>query len=187
MAAVSKASSMLKVNQLSKDFNIKSKEMAEVMTAEGIEYKAQKTLTPTELSILLNRLTESKQIKNIGDYLDGITCIPTKTKPEEKAAEVAAKEEAPAKETPSKAEKPKTEATAKAEPATAKAVPAATEQKPVAEQKPATEQKPAAEQKPRTRPPVYRADGGGGRWGSIRRPDRAADRKRNIPPREGRK
>ena len=141
MAAASKTSSMLKVNQLSKDFNIKSKEMAEVMTAEGIEYKAQKTLTPTELSILLNRLTESKQIKNIGDYLDGVTCIPVKNKPEEKVAEPA-KEEAPRAEAPkaepAKEEAPKAEAP-KAEPASAKAEVKA---EPVAEQKkPATEQK----------------------------------------------
>ena len=128
MAAASKTSSMLKVNQLSKDLNLKSKEMSEVMTAEGIEYKAQKTLTPVEFSILLNRLTESRQIKNIGDYLDGITSIPKKEVTEKKTAEPvkedvktaeepkveSAKAEAPKAETP-KAEAPKVAEAPKAE------------------------------------------------------------------------
>ena len=76
--AVAKTSGMLKVNQLSKDLNIKSKDMSEIMTAEGIEYKAQKVLTPLEFSILFDKLTKDNQIKGIEDYLDGITSIPSK-------------------------------------------------------------------------------------------------------------
>ena len=91
--AVAKTSSMLKVNQLSKDLNIKSKDMSEIMTAEGIEYKAQKVLTPLEFSILFDKMTKDNQISGIDDYLDGITKIPSKNKEEAKAEPVA--EEAP--------------------------------------------------------------------------------------------
>ena len=122
MAAASKTSSMLKVNQLSKDLNLKNKEMSELMTAEGIEYKAQKTLTPLEFSIILNRLTENKQIKNIGDYLDGVTSIPKKDTAEKKTAEPAKEvnEEVKAVEKPKdepekKAEQPKAEPEKKVE------------------------------------------------------------------------
>ena len=109
--AVSKTSSILKVNQLSKDLNIKSKEMSELMTAEGIEYKAQKVLTPLEFSIVFDKLTRENQIKGIEDYLDGITVIPSKVKEEAKAAEpVKATESAmPANSSEIKEEKPKAE------------------------------------------------------------------------------
>ena len=113
MAAANKTSSMLKVNQFAKDFNIKSKELSTVMASEGMEYKAQKTLTSEEFSILLNRLTENKQIKNIGDYLDGVTSIPKKETAETKAVKTTkedVKKVEPAKESEKKAESAKTEA-----------------------------------------------------------------------------
>ena len=91
--AVAKTSGMLKVNQLSKDLNIKSKDMSEIMTAEGIEYKSQKVLTPLEFSILFDKLTKDNQIKGIEDYLDGITKIPAKSKEESNTD--ANKEETP--------------------------------------------------------------------------------------------
>ena len=115
MAAVTKTSAMLKVNQLSKDLNIKNKDMSEIMTAEGIEYKAQKVLSPLEFSILLNKLTMDNQINGIDDYLDGITGIPSKkkedAKPETKPKEASAPEVKPeAKAEPVKVEPAKTEA-----------------------------------------------------------------------------
>ena len=54
MAAANKTSGMLKVNQLTKDLGIKSKDMSEIMTSEGVEYKSQKVLTPTEFSIVFD-------------------------------------------------------------------------------------------------------------------------------------
>ena len=114
--AVSKTSGILKVNQLSKDLNIKSKEMSELMTAEGIEYKAQKVLTPLEFSIVFDKLTRDNQIKGIEDYLDGITVIPSKAKEEAKAAESVepAEPATPAKPSDTaKEEKPKPEITEK--------------------------------------------------------------------------
>ena len=78
MAANQTTNSLLKVNQLSKDLNMKSKDLAELLVAEGIEYKSQKSLEPKEFSILFNKLTSNNQITNIEDYLDGITYIPSK-------------------------------------------------------------------------------------------------------------
>ena len=124
--AVAKTSSMLKVNQLSKDLNIKSKDMSEIMTAEGIEYKAQKVLTPLEFSILFDKLTKDNQINGIDDYLDGITGIPSKKKEEPKA------EEAPVVEVKSEVKPEPVKEEVKAEPVKpeVKAEPAKSEQKP---------------------------------------------------------
>ena len=109
--AVAKTSSMLKVNQLSKDLNIKTKDMSEIMTAEGIEYKSQKVLTSREFSIIFDKLTKDNQIVGIEDYLDGITGIPSKTNEEniETKAESAPVAETAKTESP-KAEAPKVEA-----------------------------------------------------------------------------
>ncbi len=85
MAAANQTSNMLKVNQIAKDLNLKTKELAEVLTSEGVEYKAQKVLTSDEFSLVFDRLTRDNQISGIEDYLDGVTYIPSKPK-----AEVAA-------------------------------------------------------------------------------------------------
>ncbi len=80
--AANQTSNMLKANQLAKDLNIKSKDFAEILSAEGIEYKAQKALSATEFAIVFDKLTKDNQIKGIEDYLDGVTYIPSKAKAE---------------------------------------------------------------------------------------------------------
>ena len=92
-----------KVNQLSKDLGLKSKDLMEILAAHGVEAKTtQSALEPDEFGILLNVLTKENQINGIDDYLDGVTYIPSKKKkadaPAEKPAEAKA-EEKPA-ETP---------------------------------------------------------------------------------------
>ena len=82
MAAANQTSAMLKVNQISKDLNIKSKDLADILVKEGIEYKAQKTLEAREFDILFDKLTRENQISGIEDYLDGKTYIPSKRKAE---------------------------------------------------------------------------------------------------------
>ena len=77
--AANQTSAMLKVNQISKDLNIKSKDLAEMLAKEGIEYKTQKTLEPNEFALFFDAITKEHQIKGIEDYLDGITYIPKKT------------------------------------------------------------------------------------------------------------
>ena len=99
--AANQTSSMLKVNQISKDLNLKSKDLADILAKEGIEYKAQKALEPVEFAILFDKLTKENQIKGIEDYLDGVTYIPSKKKAEEPKVE---KEEVKAKEAPKKPE-----------------------------------------------------------------------------------
>ena len=72
--------SLLKITQFSKDMNMKSKEVLEVLSDKGIALKASSTLEPQQFELLLNTLTVSNQIDNIGDYLDGVTHIPSKKK-----------------------------------------------------------------------------------------------------------
>ena len=110
MAANQTTNSLLKVNQLSKDLNMKSKDLAEILTAEGIEYKTQKTLDPIEFSILFEKLTSANQITNIEDYIDGVTYIPSKKKAEESAGNEKTEERKAEKaEKVEKAEKPQEE------------------------------------------------------------------------------
>ena len=117
MAVNQTSNSLLKVNQLSKDLNMKSKDLAEMLAAEGIEYKTQKMLDPTEFSILFDKLTSNNQITNIEDYLDGVTYIPSKKKTadtvktkssEEKAEKKSASEEVKAEPAPKVKEEVKT-------------------------------------------------------------------------------
>ena len=91
---------LLKVTQLSKDMNMKSKDVLEVLSEKGVSLKSQATLEPAQFDMLFQTLTLANQIDNIGNYLDGITYIPSKKKP---AAAKPQKEE-PAVAEPSKAE-----------------------------------------------------------------------------------
>ena len=90
MAAINQ---QFKLNKLAKDLGLKSKDLVEILSQNGIEAKTtQKALEPAEFDVLFDTLTKSNQIKNIGDYLDGVTHIPSKVKKtEEKAAPAAEK------------------------------------------------------------------------------------------------
>ncbi|MBP3376353.1 MAG: hypothetical protein J6L83_06270, partial [Clostridia bacterium] len=55
----------IKANQLAKDLNIKSKDMVDIMAANGMELKAQKALEPGEFSVLFNAITSMNQIEGI--------------------------------------------------------------------------------------------------------------------------
>ena len=127
-----------KITKLAKDLGLKSKELVEILSQNGIEAKTtQKALEPAEFDVLFETLTSANQISNIGDYLDGKTHIPSKLKKEEA---VAVQEEKPAKAA---------EEQAVAAPAAQKPEEAAPAKKPAkaVEEKPAKEEKPAA-QKP---------------------------------------
>ncbi len=101
-----------KVNQLAKDFGIKTRDITDILKDKGYEAKSQKALEAAEFDVLLEHLTKQNQITNIEDYIDGITYIPSsKSAP---AAE-APKAEEPKKEAP-KAEEPKKEAPKAEEP-----------------------------------------------------------------------
>ena len=103
MAAINQ---QFKLNKLAKDLGLKSKELVEILSQNGIEAKTtQKALEPNEFDILFDTLTLANQISNIGDYLDGVTYIPSKVKKVKKKEEEAPAEVAtPATETAKPAE-----------------------------------------------------------------------------------
>ena len=86
---------LLKVTQFSKDINMKSKDVLDVLSNKGIELKSQATLEVSHFEVLFDALTKENQIDNIGNYLDGVTYIPSKKKaaaPEPKKEAVQAEE-----------------------------------------------------------------------------------------------
>ncbi len=103
-----------KVNQLSKDLGLKSKDIMDLLAAHGIEAKTQSSLEPDQFGILFNILTKENQITGIEDYIDGITYIPSKTKKAEETKPEVAKPEPEAKAAPA-AEKAPVEKTVKEE------------------------------------------------------------------------
>ena len=156
MAAINQ---QFKLNKLAKDMGLKSKELVEILAQNGIEAKTtQKVLEPAEFDILFENLTRANQISNIGDYLDGVTHIPSKVKKETPKKEAPAKvEEKPAVAEPA----PKAEIEKKVEEKPAKAVSApkaeaakkAEPQKPTeGKEAPKTEKKPEAESRPQNAP-----------------------------------
>ena len=79
---------LLKVTQFSKDMNMKSKDVLDVLANKGIALKSQATLEVAQFEMLFDTLTRNNQIDNIGNYLDGVTYIPSK-KPVEKEPQKA--------------------------------------------------------------------------------------------------
>lgn len=153
------STNQFKLNTLAKALGLKSKDLADVLSAAGMEPKTTtKTLEPIEFDILFDTLTKAHQITDIGAYLDGVTYIPSKVKKEPpKKAEPAP--EAPAKEEKAEAtvpEQQKTAGTAKEEPTRPQNEPAKT-----AEVKtPAPEQQRPAQKQPYTGNPYHRETAG---------------------------
>ena len=79
--AANQGTNLLKITQFSKDMNIKSKEVIEMLAGKGIEVKSSSSLDASQFEMLFNALTLNNQIDNIGNYLDGVTYIPSKKKP----------------------------------------------------------------------------------------------------------
>lgn len=83
-----------KITQISKDFEMKSKDVLDALREMGIDKKSGGSLEAGELEIFINRLTTSKQIGDLDGYRSGKVTI--KVKHEKKAAPAEAK--APEKE-----------------------------------------------------------------------------------------
>ena len=130
MAAINQ---QFKLNKLAKDMGLKSKDLVEILSQNGIEAKTtQKALEPAEFDVLFETLTRANQISNIGDYLDGVTHIPSKPKKETPKKEAPAAEEKPAEAAPVKVEeKPAKAAPEKKAEAEKKPEPVKAEEKPV--------------------------------------------------------
>ncbi len=121
--AANQGANLLKVTQFSKDINMKSKDVLEVLSDKGITLKSSSTLDEQQFALLLDTLTKNNQLDNIGSYLGGATYIPSKKKASAAKAEteaaVAKKESAPAEQQPkvkaADAEAPKAQEAPKAE------------------------------------------------------------------------
>ncbi len=151
-----------KITQLTKDFNIKSKDVIDTFASLGIEKKSGGSVDTDEFEMFMERMMKTHEIKDLDSYRDGKTKIVS--------AELTPKAEKPEAKTPEvKTEAPKAAPVSKKEPTPApvaapvskKEPDAAPEKKPAPapvvapERKPAPAQKPAApapERRPQERP-----------------------------------
>ena len=74
----------IKITQISKDFNLKSKDVLDIFKNAGLDKKSGGGAEAEEYELFLNAITKSHQIKNIDDYIDGKTKI-TVEKPKAEA------------------------------------------------------------------------------------------------------
>ena len=90
----------IKISVLAKDFNIKSKDIVDILAACGIDRKTSGTVGPDEFSLFFDRLTVENQITNMSDYLAGKADIERpKATEAEKTAEAPNVEEKEVSET----------------------------------------------------------------------------------------
>ena len=102
----------IRINNLAKDLNMKSKDLLDALTESGIAGKTSTgTLDTTEFSVLFDRLTSDNQIKNMGDYLSGKADIERPKEPvtEEKPAAPEKPEAQPKEEHKIEVQQKKTE------------------------------------------------------------------------------
>ena len=129
-----------RVNELAKDLNIPVSEITDVVQEYfGVQKKSQASLSEDELSVVLEKYSQSNQVKNFNSYFASAS-KPKTEKKEEKPAEKPAKKAEKKPETKKEADK--------AEKAQAKPE-AKTEAKPEAKTETKTESKPEA--KPETK------------------------------------
>ena len=84
----------VKIAQLSKDFNIKSKDVLDTFKDLGMDKKTGGSIDTDEFELFMNHLTVSHQIKDIEGYRDGkIKIYSSKAKSVEKKAEASARAE----------------------------------------------------------------------------------------------
>ena len=145
----------IKISQISKDFNLKSKDVLDIFKDVGLDKKTGGGAEAEEYELFLQKLTSTHQIKNIDDYIDGKTKITVAAEKTEtpKAEAPAPKSEAPATKTEAPA--PKTEAPKTAPKPEAKPVPKADAPKAAPAQRPeAKAERPA--QRPEAKQPDQR-------------------------------
>ena len=61
----------IKINTLAKDFNMKTKDVIDILATAGIDKKTSGTIDTDEFSVFLNHATTNHQITNMADYLAG--------------------------------------------------------------------------------------------------------------------
>ena len=123
------AQTSIKISQITKDFNFKSKDVLDIFSTDlGIEKKSGATVDAGEFELFMQTVTLAHQIKNLDAYLTGESKIAIKrdeakaeakpevkaeAKPEVKAEPAPVKKEAPA----AQVHKPASAPTAEAKPA----------------------------------------------------------------------
>ena len=157
----------MKITQISKDFDIKSKDLLDTFKELGIEKKTGGSVDKDEFELFLAHLTSTRQIKDLDAYREGRSRIKSNIEKKEKPAPKA---EAPKAEAPKAEQKP----APKAEAPKAEQKPAPKAEAPKAEQKPAPKaEAPKAEQKPLNQQDRRQGD----RPGRNDRPAREGDKK----------
>ena len=112
---MAKTAPMFRINQLSKDLGIKTKDLCSALENFGIGGKAAaSTLEPAEFNLFFEMLTLENQIKDIDGYMAGKTVIRTPEAQAAAEAKAAEEKEKAAKEAAEKAAR-EAEAKAKAE------------------------------------------------------------------------
>ena len=132
-----------KVNQLSKDLGLKTKDLTDLLNAHGVGAKSQSALEADEFGLLLHILTKENQATGIEDYIDGLAYIPN-SKKKEKPAPAAEKPAEEVNVADVKPAAPKAEPTIEAKPVK--------KAEPEAEVKPAKKAEQPAEAKPAVKP-----------------------------------
>ena len=65
------ANQKYRINAMAKDFNLKSKDLIDLLAAHGIEGKTHMAvLEPHEFDLLFEELTKANQTESMVDYLD---------------------------------------------------------------------------------------------------------------------
>ena len=172
------AQASIKISQLTKDFNLKSKDVIDTFATElGIEKKSGATVDVAEFELFMQKITLSHQIKNLDAYLSGETKITIKrddVKAEEKPApknEAKAESKVEAKPATKVADdKPKAAAQAPKE--------AVREQVHKSAEAPRLDAKPAPEKKPQFEAPKPQAK-------VHEKHDNTQDRRQNPQDRNG--
>ncbi len=121
----------IKITQISKDFDLKSKDVLDTFKELGVEKKTGGSADIDEFEIFLNHLTTKNQIKDLEAYRDGRSKIKNAAEKAEKAEKPAAVAEkaAPAEKKPEQKPEQKPVPKAEAKPAPA-AKPAQPDKKP---------------------------------------------------------
>ncbi len=122
-----------RINRLAKDFNIKSKDIIDLLASVGLEGKTHMAiLEPAEFNLFIESITRENQITNLDEYVRGEATIPRKT-PKKSAEQAEKADAAPTEGESAKAEEKKT----------------APEKKPESKQAEKPEAKPAEKQEPK--------------------------------------
>ncbi len=147
----------VKITQISKDFNIKSKDVLDTFKDLGLDKKSGGSVDADEFELFMNRLTKTHEIKDLDAYREGKIkiSVPKAEKPERAAKKETVKVEAPAKPETAKTAPKLEPAKPEAKPETAKTAPKLEPAKPAAKPEPKPER--AAEvRQPRPERPLDR-------------------------------